>query len=110
MSDLLDHLHALQPASLWTLAPKPQLMQAAGMIAVGDIADLHWTGTGQLEIEFPQRMDTLIHRLRLEQRHLVGSCDQHRPQPNEMGSDSCRGCHQSIPARYLMGSLHQYPQ
>ena len=81
MSDLLDHLHALQPASLWTLAPKPQLMQAAGMIAVGDIADLHWTGTGQLEIEFPQRMDTLIHRLRLEQRHLVGSCDQHRPQP-----------------------------
>ncbi|MFZ4593768.1 MAG: hypothetical protein ACOYOF_05900, partial [Verrucomicrobiaceae bacterium] len=81
MSDLLDHLHALQPASLWTLAPKPQLMQAAGMIAVGDIADLHWTGTGQLEIEFTQRMDTLIHRVRLEQGRLVGSCDQHRPQP-----------------------------
>jgi len=81
MSDLLDHLHALQLASLWTLAPKPQLMQAAGMIAVGDIADLHWTGTGQLEIEFTQRMDTLIHRVRLEQGRLVGSCDQHRPQP-----------------------------
>ena len=31
MSDLLDHLHALQLASLWTLAPKPQLMQAAGI-------------------------------------------------------------------------------
>lgn len=81
MSDLLDHLHAFQPSSLWTLAPKPLLMQAAGMIAVGDITDLHWTGTGQLEVEFPQRLDTLIHRVRLEQGHIAGSCDQHRPQP-----------------------------
>lgn len=81
MSDLLDHFHSFQPASLWTLAPKPLLTQAAATLAVGDIADLHWTGPNQLEIEFPQRLDTLVHRLRLEDGRITGRCDQHPAQP-----------------------------
>lgn len=81
MSDLLDHLQSFQPASLWTLAPKPLLTQAAGMLAVGDISDLQWTGERQLEVEFPQRLDTMIHRVRLDGGRIIGHCDRHREQP-----------------------------
>ncbi len=81
MSDLLARLESFQPASLWTLAPKPLLMQGAGLMAVGDISNLSWTGDGQLELEFPQRLATLVHRLRLNGDRIEGRCDCKTPQP-----------------------------
>lgn len=79
--DLLAKLDELPPASLWSLAPAGLLKQAAGLLAAGDITDLHWTGEGQLEIEFPQRLNTIVHRLRLNGGHIGGKCDLHDNQP-----------------------------
>ena len=81
MSDLLARLESYQPTSLWTLAPKPLLMQGAGLMAVGDISNLSWTGEGQIELEFPQRLATVVHRLRLNGERLDGKCDCTAPQP-----------------------------
>ena len=81
MSDLLTKLESLAPASLWTLAPRDLLMKGAGLLATGDIADLHWTGEGTLEFEFPQRLNTLIHRMWLAGDRIEGQCDMHPVQP-----------------------------
>ncbi|MBL9146719.1 MAG: DEAD/DEAH box helicase [Verrucomicrobiaceae bacterium] len=81
MSDLLTKLDSLAPASLWTLAPRDLLMKGAGLLATGDIADLHWTGEGLLEFEFPQRLNTLIHRMWLAGDRIEGQCDMHPVQP-----------------------------
>ena len=81
MSDLLAWLETFQPASLWTLAPKPQLMQGVGLLAVGDISNLSWTGDGQLEVEFPDRLTTTVLRLRLNGERIEGTCDCTIPQP-----------------------------
>lgn len=81
MSDLLAKLEAFQPASLWTMAPKNLLMQGAGLMAVGDISRLSWTGDDQIEVEFPDRLATLVHRLRLNGERIEGKCDCTAPQP-----------------------------
>lgn len=82
MSDLLSKLHKLQPASLWTIASRPLLMQASGLMSTGEIADWSWTGEGQLEVEFPQRLNTIVCRLRtVEGGGLASACDCRSAQP-----------------------------
>lgn len=80
MSDLLAKLDALQPSDLWSL-DSALINKAGGMMKTGDIADLHWTGIGQLEVEFPDRLSTLVHRLRLNGERIEGKCDLHDVQP-----------------------------
>lgn len=82
MSDLLSLLRDLEPASLWTVAPRDLLMRAAGLVATGEISDWSWTGPGQLEVEFPRRLDMLVCRLRLlGEGGITSACDCKMPAP-----------------------------
>lgn len=81
MSDLLAKLESFAPASLWTMAPRDLISKGAGLLATGDVTNLTWTGDDQLEFEFPQRLSTVVHRVRLVGERIEGQCDQHPVQP-----------------------------
>ncbi|MDB6140326.1 MAG: putative helicase [Verrucomicrobiaceae bacterium] len=81
MNDLLATLQGINPPSLWEMASKPLLTQGAGLLAVGDITNLSWTGEDQLDVEFPDRLATIVHRLRLNGQRIEGACDCSAPQP-----------------------------
>ena len=81
MRELLHLLKEFDPASLESLAPRPLLMQGAGLMAAGDISRLSWSHQGKLEISFPQRLSILVHRLGTSEGRITGQCDCTQPYP-----------------------------
>ncbi len=81
MPTLLTRLQALDPSALWALAPRHTLMQGSGLLATGELLNWSWKDEFQLDGEFPQRLDTLICRLRLNSDKLESICDCRAPRP-----------------------------
>ena len=81
MSELQAKLESFDPASLETLAPRPLLMQGAGLLAVGDVSNLRWVGNDQINVTFPNRLASTVLRLRLIGDKIGGECDCPVPQP-----------------------------
>jgi superfamily II DNA or RNA helicase len=80
VSDLLKHLHKLEPSAIWSLAPRDTLMQGSGLMATGE-PETWYVQNEVLTSRFPLRLSTLDCHTWLQEGRLVSQCSCGKTQP-----------------------------